>query len=258
MMWTHAATTSSVLSEDAAAGVRRALELDWQSATPVARVNQFRAYLALSAWTAARMAGQGVIQGAGGEAMTARAAPNPVPSAPADRARIAAALIRTEQLLAARLVVEGDALPQVGDLRTEHEAEETSLAVLAAAAIAVAAVGISAAYAYVAHQAAQVIDRQLARRENTARLVETDARLVELAHNHAKRETDAGKPLPLDEATKEAMRILEARQKELLKAEPELKSGLEKLGGGVPFKWGAGIGIGLVAAALFAVWYLTR
>lgn len=258
MMWVHAATVASVLTGDAEAGLRRALERDWTSGTPVARVNQFRAYLAMSAWTAARMAGQGVVQGAGGEAMTARAAPNPLPSAPVDRSRIATALIRTQQLLAARLVVEGDALPQVGDLRTEHEAEETSLAPLAVAAIAVAAVGISAAYAYVAHQAAQVIDRQLARREATARLVETDARLVELAHDHAKRETDAGKSLPLDAATKEAMRILEARQKELLKQEPELKSGLEKLGGSVPFKVGAGIGIGLVFAALAAVWYLTR
>lgn len=258
--WTHSALVADVLNQDAANGLVRAKRTGsgWTQGSMVQRVNDLRAYLALSAWTAARLAGRAAITGPPGEGGLAEADPRPLPSAKAERARAASALLRTQQLLAARLVVEGDLQPLTTDLRTEHKAEETQLVPLAAAAIAVGALGVAAAYAYVAHQAAQVIDRQLQRREKTARLIETDARLVELTHDHVSREQQAGRQLPLDEATKEAMRILEARQKQLLKDEPELKSGLEKLGGSIPFKVGAGIGLGLVALVIAGVWYLTN
>lgn len=253
--WTHSAASRAELTADIVAGLGRAISHDWQSGTPVAPVNDFRAYLAYSAATAATLAGLTVRLPDSSEDLSGgrwRVNPNPRASANQERVDLARALMRTWALLGARARLDGLPGPGVQELTTQHDSYDTGIAPLVVAAIAVASVGISASLSYVAFQAAQVVDRYLARSEDTQRLVETDARLVELAALHADREKAAGKTLPIDEPTRQAVSSLTAAQKQILQREPELKSGLERLGGGFG-GFSGGLSLGLVAAVVVAV-----
>ena len=69
------------------------------------------------------------------------------------------------------------------------------------------AVGLAAA-AWVAHEAAPVVDRYLTRREAFAGLTRAHADLVSLAVAHRKAEQDAGKALELSPAEEAAIRVL--------------------------------------------------
>ena len=250
--WIHTASSPAELSGDVARAQARASALDWQSGSPEARVNDLRAYLAYSAATAAGIAG--IVRTGSSEAGDTLAVdPRPRSGVARDRAELAAALLRTPVILAARLRADGlGDSGAVGDLRTSREIEETGLAPLAVVAIAVVAVAAAAAYSYVAFQAAQVVDRYLAREEDTRRLVEVDNRLIELASSHVGRERLAGKSLPLDEGTKAAIAALTAAQRQILQNRPDVRSGFEALGG----SWSAGVAglsLGLVAAIVLAV-----
>ncbi|OGO09116.1 MAG: hypothetical protein A2Y61_00605 [Chloroflexi bacterium RBG_13_60_13] len=251
--WTHVATDPAELTAHVTRAMAAASSGEW---TPgAASVNDLRAYLAYSATVAASIAGR-VAAHHDEEGASSSVDPRPRQGTPRDRAALALALLRTPCLIGARALVDG--LPPLGhvtEFRTTTEPEgDTGIAPLAIVAIAVASVGASAAFAYVAFQAAQVVDRYLARTEDTARLVETDARLLDLAAAHVSREKEAGHSLPLDAGTKAAVEVLTAAQRQILKDRPELKSGFEKLGG----SWGlgGGIGLGIAVAAVVAIWWL--
>lgn len=256
--WMHSASSSDELGTDVARAMARAKSRDWASGSPVAQTNDLRAYLAYSAAIGSQFSGNDELTTAAEVAKGIfRVDPRPAASGEPIRTELARLLIRTPALLWA--MVSRDGVPEPGAfavLRTQHDPEEVGiLPLVGIVAVAVASVGVSAAISYVAFQAAQVVDRYLARDEQTERLVEVDARLLELASNHAQREQEAKRSLPLDAATRQAMAQLAAVQNAIVQREPELKSGIEKLGTGSGGLFG-GFSLGLVAAALLAVWLL--
>lgn len=120
------------------------------------------------------------------------------------------------------------------------------------AIVAVVSVAQAAAVGYVAFQAAQVIDRQLQRRHDMRLLLAEHAKELELVSAHVEREKQAGKPLPLDEATKLSLNATIGRQNEIAKkTQGPLSSGLPDIpaaAGG----FGLGIALALGAVAWFA------
>jgi hypothetical protein len=250
MRWVHVARDPSELTAHVSRAMERARSGDWRADS--ASINDLRAYLAYSASVAAAVAGT-VGQRRTEEGLIESVDPRPRAGVRKDRGTLALALLRTPAIIGAQAL--GDGLPPLGDVaefRTATEPEETGIAPLAIAAIAVASIGASAALAYVAFQAAQVVDRYLSRREATAQLMETDSKLVELAASHVAREQVAGTSLPLDAGTKAAVEALTQAQRQILKAQPSLKSGFEQLGGAWSF--GGGLGLGIVVAALAVAW----
>lgn len=79
---------------------------------------------------------------------------------------------------------------------------------LAVTAILAGGAAYLAAAIYCADRAAQIIDRQLLRREDTRRLLALDAKAQDVQAAHAAREVAAGKPLPLDDAERAVLSML--------------------------------------------------
>ena len=80
------------------------------------------------------------------------------------------------------------------------------------AVVAVVVLGAVGAIGWCGYQAAQIIDRQLARSAAARELVRTDEIAQRLVDAHLERERAAGGPLELDAATREALAALRDRQ----------------------------------------------
>lgn len=246
-VWFYQAPDVSVSAER---GLRRALSRDWQSGTLQERTADLRGWLASNAWARARLVG---FVGQVGEVL----AVDPVhrSAAPVDAERSAAARllgVSVRDLAASDPAgFAGFVLP--GQLVTRTFPEETQgLPALAIVAIALAG---AAATAYVAHQAAQLIDNYLAREDRAARLLETDAQAIRVIEKHTAREDQAGKPLPLDAASIAELDRLRGRQEELLRQiPPPVSSGVPEVG----LSAGFGFGAALCAAVVAVGWYLQR
>jgi hypothetical protein len=226
-----------------AEGLARAKSEDWTSGTLGARA---RALQGLTLETARLM---GALAGTYTETTTDGKAyvniePAPVPSAPDERRRASVVLYRSLELLA-----------QSGRSSDTIETFNTKPAETGAwpliAAVVVVGIAQVAAIGYIAHQAALVVDRQLERKADLKKLAAEHAQTLALVDKHVEREKQAGKALPLDDATKLALNSSIKRQDELAKkVMPPLSSGLPNV---TPPDVG-GFGLGLLAAAAVAAW----
>lgn len=225
------------ISEGAARALGRALSRDWKSGTRAARAAEFRDWLVFRSWIAGRLTGTA---GATGENQILVASPDYEAAhglAGNDRARAVLAIGRTPVVLAEMLPGGPGAFQAWTPPKMFTTGGETAAFPLVAVAIVtvVVAVAESAAVAYLAHQAAQVVDNLLARSSAARDMVEADAQVLRVLDEHSARETQGGKALPLDDAERRALDELEHRQKTLLdRKTPPID---EPVTGGGGFPW---------------------
>lgn len=126
--------------------------------------------------------------------------------------------------------------------------------IVAIIAVCVAVSAVSAAY--LAEDASQVIDRKLAREEDTARMIAAQAKAVDLVEQHLAAESAKGSPIDFSEQEKAVLNDLKQTQVAITsKKEPPLITG----GSGATGSWLGGlIDGGLVTAALVfgGLWWL--
>jgi hypothetical protein len=145
-----------------------------------------------------------------------------------------------------RLATNGDGAPPISNAGNP---------LLAGMAIVVGAVAAVVVGIYVAQKAAEVIDRQLTRREDTQRLIASQASALRVLATHAKLEETAGHELPLTEAEQLALGNLQVIQNAIIaNKQPPLPSPVPS-GSDVGQGVGQGMGFGMVLAAV-AAWFL--
>lgn len=246
-LWTYRDDAGIAAVVDA--GLARAKAQDWQSGTTGDRERALRGLLIETARLMGALAGTPTavvpLTKDGKEiGHAAMIHPAPKSGAPADRRRAAVVLYRTIELLA-----EGNRRA-LGFVTVETKGDAGAWPVVAI--VAVVSVAQAAAIGYVAFQAAQVIDRQLQRRHDMRLVLAEHAKELELVSAHVQREKDAGKALPLDEATKASLNATIARQNELAKkTQGPLSSGLPKIDVNAPEAFGLGALLALGAVAWF-------
>jgi hypothetical protein len=231
------------------AGIARAKAQDWTSGTSGDRERALRGVLIETARLMAELAGKPVAvvpfavdnKDAG---KIARVHPAPEPNASPDRKRAAVVLYRTVELLA-----EGNR--QGLGFATIEEKTDTGAWPIVVAAVVIS-IGQAAAIGYVAFQAAQVLDRQLQRRQDLRVLLAEHAKELELVSAHVQREKDAGKALPLDDATKLSLNATIQRQNAIAaKQQGPLSSGLPDINAAA-----GGFGLGAVLALGAVAWFV--
>jgi hypothetical protein len=138
------------------------------------------------------------------------------------------------------------------DYETRSTPVETGMWPLIVAAVIIG-IARCAAIGYAAYQAAQVVDRALARNADGAKLAESHAATLAVLRVHAEREQAAGKTLDLDEPSRAALSQLLADQKAIAsKRENPIPSGVPESSGSF-FGLGFGAAAALAAVALFLV-----
>lgn len=158
-----------------------------------------------------------------------------------------------ERMAAAKaLVLPLGAYAEMADIRVQREtgAVPTPLLILAG----VVAVSVVAAQGYVAvvvaEHAAEIIDGSLKRSAASGELQKADAEVLRLVNAHIQREIDAGKTLPLDEATKIALANLSTRANKLVTQAYAGKPGAQFPAWALPT-------LGLAAAAVVTIVLVT-
>lgn len=180
-----------------------------------------------------------------------------------------AAHLLTVPLLLAELKYDASGFPVVGPndpvemFRSQGSASESVILedagnpYLAALAIVVGSAAWTVGVTVVAQKASEVIDRQLAREEDTIRLTKTTGAVVKVVELHAEAELKAGKPLPFNDVERSAIGALRgAAEIVAKKQDAPLPSPLPSTQDiGSSFKIGAA---GLAVAAIVAAYALTN
>ena len=238
-VWTH--TDSEGLTEALALGREVAESKSWQVRSLAEAARAWRGLLVETALQQALIGGGSVAVSSAGPTV----AINPIGTASdADHRKAALALQRTVQLF-------GGPGGATSDITTRSGASDTGFAW----PVAVAAVGVSivvaGAYGYAAQNAAELVDRYLTRRAALQTLVATHEQTLRLVRQHTEAEQEAGKSLPLNDATKTALQATIRQQEEVAKRqEAPFSSGLPSL------SFGTGLGMGTIAVAGLAAAYL--
>jgi hypothetical protein len=227
----------------------RAARLEWNADASAlsssTRAADLRALVLATAFVSMRLSTVREVMSAGDATMTI---PVVGTYSTDERRNAAGALWATWSLLsdnpqpaAARIATNGDGAAT----------NEAGNPLLAAVAIVVGAVVAVAVGVYVVQKAAEVVDRQLARREETQRLIASQGSALKLLAMHAKLEEAAGRELPLTDAERQELANLQAIQNAIAgKSETGLPSPIPK-GSDI----GQGLGFGAVLAAI-AAWFL--
>lgn len=245
-LWVHRDDAGIAAVVDA--GLARAKAQDWASGTSGDRERALRGVLIETARCMGELAGKKTavvpLTVDGKEiGKVAYVHPAPVAGASAERQRAAVVLYRTVELLA-----EGNRRG-LGFATLETKTDAGAWPIVAVAAVV--SIGQAAAIGYVAFQAAQVIDRQLQRRHDLKMLLAEHAKELELVSKHVEREKLAGKPLPLDDATKGSLNATIKRQNEIAaKQYGPLSSGLPNVDAAA-----GGFGLGAVLALGAVAWF---
>lgn len=250
--WTH--TDSRGISQGVASAYART---DWSSSngpgTPIAAkpattvVADLRALLVATAFARATLGGSYSVVQQGG---------NPVlvvgPFGWAQdkfRAGIQAQLDQTIRLLAGRGALSSDA-PSANFSTSDGDSPGSGEAgfVVSGALVAVLAIAAAGAYAYIAYRALKVADNELARFEETRRMVIRHAQAVKMLDDHHTREKSAGKLLPFDAGETQVLSALgDAQRIAAAKKDPAAESGNSRGGFGDVLPWLAVAAIALVA-----------
>lgn len=241
-VWIHRDTSITNAIEE---GLGRSFRRDWASGSLGDRVRAWNALLVERAMLMASLGG--TLEAAPAEGFAAFINPSPVKGTPADRRQVMQALYRTVEILA----IDEE---QSRHIETSSSSGDTGIIItwpIAAIAVVVVIAG-AAAIGYAAHQAAQIIDRSLARSEDAQRLMQRDAELLKLIREHQEEEAKAGKQLPLSEPQRLAMQALMDQQRAIVnKQEAPLSPGLDP-GGFSPFSGLvgvlAGVGVGFAVS----------
>lgn len=203
--WTH---RDDALPEHLESGHNRSRVGDWQSGPLSSRVDAFRAVVADTAAAMAWFVGTTrlVNSETGAKAIYVV---SPQTGTPRDRVAVAGRLYATFKVF--QVTNDGGI---DGDIVTTAQTESAGF-LAGVAIVAVVAFG-AAALGFAAHEAAIVVDRQLARNEDTRRMMQAHVKVLELVHQHQQREEQAGKSLPVDAATQQALAALGQQQSAII------------------------------------------
>lgn len=212
--WVH--EDGAGISAAAARGVARAESGDWTSGDIAVRVADFRGYLVYRSWLAAKLAGKtGTSEEKGAFQIDPDWITGRENAASSDRARALMLLGKTGVLM--RLAANGTKNWDAPALfsTNANSADVGALPLMAIAIVTVVvAVAESAAVAYLAHEARAVVENWLARDSQLKSLAQADAQVLRVLDDHADREATAGANLPLDDAERRALDMLDQRQKD--------------------------------------------
>lgn len=242
--WEH---TDTALAEHLSAGLRRCGSGDWSSGSDASRVDAFRAVLADSCMTISGLVTAPRLR-VDESRQLAIADIRPEPGMRNDHLVAAGRLYGTFKTFQ-RLDDGGFA----GGLVTRASGDAAGFLAGVAVVTVIAVGGI--AIGFCAERAAQIIDRQLKRREDTQRLMATHVAALNVVQQHQQREEEAGKPLPIDSATESVLRELSAQQRGILESRDEPLASLVPVAPEVSIK-SFGAGAALVAALGAGYWLL--
>jgi hypothetical protein len=191
----------------------RALLGDWTSGTPAQRIDQLRALVAETAAAIGYYAGTiRTVQREGGAVCLIDVRPQP--GTPAERLGVAGRLYETWRVL--QVTDDGGA-----ENGLETQAQPDTAALLPAVAVVAIAVAGAVALGYCANQAAALIDRHLARTEQSRRLMQVHVTALKAVEQHQAREEQSGTSLPLDAATKTVLESLKSAQQAVVERREE-------------------------------------
>jgi hypothetical protein len=130
------------------------------------------------------------------------------------------------QEAAKMLVAPLGAYIELANLRFSSAANDTGaipIPLLIVGGIVAVTVVVARSYVvmYVAEQAKEIVDGALKRNAASKEIQQADAEVLKLVNNHVQREQETGKAMPLDEATRTAIKNLETRVGSLVKASYE-------------------------------------
>lgn len=245
--WIHRDDAGIAATVDA--GMSRAKAGDWSSGTAGDRERALRGVLIETARLIGELGGNPTVvsdlmQDGKAAGKVAMIHPGIKSGVGTDRRRAAIVLYRTIELLA-----EGNR-QGLGFTTLETKTDVGAWPIVAI--VAVVSITQAAAIGYVAFQAAQVIDRQLQRRQDMRALLAEHAKELELVSAHVQREKDAGKALPLDDATKLALNGTIKRQNDIAaKQQGPLSSGLPNVDAAA-----GGFGLGALLALGAVAWFV--
>lgn len=197
--WTHRAA-GALLSTDVERGLVRAESGDWSSGSRVERLSALRALMVQSAYLCARYGGGLVSEREGLTAVDLFDALDILGTREPART-----VVDTWKVLAP----ESASSPEVLETRG---GEETT-GPLAAVAIVTGAVATAGVYAFVAYQAAAILDRQLARSQAARNLLAADAAVLRVLDSHREAEDRADRDLPFSDAERAVLSELVRRQR---------------------------------------------
>jgi hypothetical protein len=212
----------------------RAANGDWASGSPAQRTDHLRALIAETAAAIGYFAGTVMVVPRETGAVCSIDL-RPRPETPQDRLAVAGRLYATWRAL--QMTDDGGA---EGGLETQSSPDTAAL-LPAVAIVAIAVIG-AVAIGYCANQAAQIIDRQLLRSEQSRRLVAVHAAALKAVEQHQTREDEAGRSLPIDAATQQFLDSLKTAQESVIaRREEAFESFVPK-----SIASGAGLGLGAV------------
>lgn len=241
--WVHSETVS--FGDYVAAALQRGASGGWWQ--PTSRdVAMFRGCELVRCLCIAQLTG-GTVQS------TQRTESNPFPvltlsagEQPIDAQRAAAV-----NVLARSAVLYSDGQVDASDIETTSTGGDTQAWPIVVG-VTVVALGGLAFTGYCVHRSLQVFDAQKQRQADFAKLKDVDAQQLALVKQHVDREIQAGKPLPLDEATRAALAAT-AKAQEVI-AQKQTSGGSSNPGGFFddisPLQLAIGAGLALGAIVL--------
>jgi hypothetical protein len=246
--WIHEDPTG--IAAAATRALNRAAKRDWTSGTPAERAADFRGWLVYRSWLAAKILGSsGISTEKGALGMSPDYVAAKLHADTNERARLVAALGQTQVILRSALPERSFDLTM---LQTKAGSDVAMPLIAIAVVTVLVAVAESAAVAYLAHEAKHVVDNYLARSQNLQELAQTDAQALKIIDRHVEREDEAKAVLPLDDAEKAALAMLEKRQSEAVKkitGATEVKDS-EWPGWAIPAGIAAAVAAGFILAKL--------
>jgi hypothetical protein len=224
--WTHTEPKVGALAETILQGYKRAESGDWQSGTDAERTRAWYGLWIETAYCMAELAGR-VEKG-----QTIKIDPGVSPEASPDRRRAAVILYQSAFLLMVEHERSGALETTIAD---DSKPTDTGVAPLVAAALlaagVVVAVAQAAAVAYVATKGLELVNQELARRDDLRMLVKTHGAVLQIVREHVTRESELGKQIPLDPAERAAIDGLSATQKAIAQKQAQpLAPELERVG----------------------------
>jgi hypothetical protein len=239
-VWVH--REGSSVAELVEEGIGRALRGDWLNGPLSQRTRAFQGLQLERCLLMAALGGTVEPNPAPGVDLLID--PSPLRGTPPERMRAIQALYRTAEIW-------GNEQEATSHIDTSSGLDDTGIVITwpIAAIVVVVIVAGAAAIAYIAHQGSQVVDRSLARSEESRRLAERDAEAMRAIREHTEKEAAAGKQLPLSEPERLRLEALLEQQKTIVgKREGNLSSGFPDapslFSGAAGVVLGVGLGIG--------------
>lgn len=238
------------LRQTAALGLQRAESGDWSSGSANQRLRAYHGWLLERCRLMAGFWGDITVKPDQTEIYIN---PGKMANVSEERAMAAIVLYRTLVILQNEDLRNGD--PINTDIVITEGDIGLPLPLIAAAAIVSLAQVVAVAYCI--DRGAVILDRELNRREDLKKLVQRDKAVLDLAAQHQAAEEKAGKPLPMNPVTKDALKsLLEQQEAIVKKVETPLQAQLPSVPNPTVAIGGFSIGAiaGILGVMAFLVW----